>query len=498
MSGSISKKATTATKWSLVTQVVSKLISPITTLILAHLLAPEVFGIVALVTMVTSFAEMISDAGFQKYLIQHEYESKEHFYLSANVAFWTNLLISLFLWLAIFIFRDDLARILGDSSIGLAIVIASLALPLMALVSVQTAIYQRTFDFKTLFYCRVGSSLLILVVSVPLAYFGWGYWSMIFGSVSSSLFLAVSLTFKSFWKPSFKYSLKELKAMLSFSIWTLVEAFSIWLTNWIGAFILGTLMSAYYLGLYNTSISLVNAVIAIVTGAINPIIFSSLSRFQTDRKKFDSSFYQVQKYLGFAVVPMAAALFVFSEAVVGLYLGSAWLEATLFFAFYSLTSAFVVVFGHVSSEAYRAIGKPRYSFLAQLGFLAFLIPGLLIGAMFGFKVLSIIVPMFRLMGCLLTHSLICKFLMGLSPLKMFYNLRWVYFVTLLISVVSSGLIFTFDFGYLEQCLLLLFATLLYFALCVLFNDTRQILFSIARRFGFYNALVRIIPKRFVC
>ena len=63
-------------------------------MILARILAPEAFGVVATVTMIVSFAEMFTDSGFQKYLVQHEFESDEERYQNANVAFWTNFFIS--------------------------------------------------------------------------------------------------------------------------------------------------------------------------------------------------------------------------------------------------------------------------------------------------------------------------------------------------------------------------------------------------------------------
>lgn len=83
----IGKKAVTATKWSLLTQIASKIIQPITTLVLAHILTPDLFGVIALVTMVTSFANMFSDAGFQKYLVQHEFKTDADLHDYANVAF---------------------------------------------------------------------------------------------------------------------------------------------------------------------------------------------------------------------------------------------------------------------------------------------------------------------------------------------------------------------------------------------------------------------------
>ena len=136
-----------------------------------------------------------------------------------------------------------------------------------------------------LFLSLALSSLLILLISVPMAFAGFGYWSMISGTIASNLLLAIWLTACSEWKPRLHYGWLELKAMFSFSVWTLVEQLSIWLTSWIGTFILGSMMNTYYLGLYNTSTSLVNAVVAIIAGAVNPVVFATLSRFQNDRER---------------------------------------------------------------------------------------------------------------------------------------------------------------------------------------------------------------------
>lgn len=63
-----------ATKWSALTEIASKLISPISTIVLARLLTPDAFGVLVTATMVISFAEIFTDAGFQKYLIQHNFD----------------------------------------------------------------------------------------------------------------------------------------------------------------------------------------------------------------------------------------------------------------------------------------------------------------------------------------------------------------------------------------------------------------------------------------
>ena len=66
-----------ATKWSTITEVIAKLISPITNMILARIISAEAFGVVATITMITSFADMFTDAGFQKYLVQHDFEDED-------------------------------------------------------------------------------------------------------------------------------------------------------------------------------------------------------------------------------------------------------------------------------------------------------------------------------------------------------------------------------------------------------------------------------------
>ncbi|MTL38516.1 oligosaccharide flippase family protein, partial [Turicibacter sanguinis] len=94
----LNNKLIIAAKWSAITEVVSKFITPLTNMILARIVSPEAFGVVATITMITSFADMLTDAGFQKYLVQYEFKNEEEKYKSASVAFWTNFIVSIILW----------------------------------------------------------------------------------------------------------------------------------------------------------------------------------------------------------------------------------------------------------------------------------------------------------------------------------------------------------------------------------------------------------------
>ena len=209
----IAKKVNIAAKWSLLTQIGTKLITPITNMILARLLAPEAFGVVATINMVISFVDMFTDAGFQKYLVQNEFSSDKEKYESTNVAFITNLSISIIIWGVIIICRDNIAVMLGNPGLGNVLAIACIQLPMTSFSSIQMALYRRNFDFKSLFNINMVRALIPLIVSVPLAKLGFSYWSIIIGSTLGILYNAIVLTIKSDWKPSLFFDFNILKKM---------------------------------------------------------------------------------------------------------------------------------------------------------------------------------------------------------------------------------------------------------------------------------------------
>ena len=155
-----------ATKWSAISELVAKLVLPITNMVLARLLVPEAFGVVTTITMIVSFAEIFTDAGFQKYLVQHEFVDDADREQSTTVAFWSNFVLSLILWGAIAIFCKPLACLVGNPGLGNVISIACVSIPIAAFSSIQMALYKRDFDFKTLFKVRIAGILMPIVITI--------------------------------------------------------------------------------------------------------------------------------------------------------------------------------------------------------------------------------------------------------------------------------------------------------------------------------------------
>lgn len=383
------KRIGQATKWSSIAEVLARLVSPITNMILARLLVPEAFGAVATITLIISFAEIFTDAGFQKYLIQHEFNDDIELDNTTNVAFWTNLCFSSLICIAIFIFRHQLATLVGNSSLGNSISIASILVIITAFSSIQSARFRRDFDFKTLFFVRIVTALLPLVITIPLAYALRNYWALLIGTFAVQLSNAVILTLRSKWKPKFYFDVSLLKKMLSFSAWTLLESISIWLTTNIDIFIVSNYLSEYWLGLYKTSMATVNSYMGIITAAITPVLFSALSRYQNDDEIFRRTYYQFQRLTAVLVIPMGIGIYLYRDLATQILLGSQWGEASGFIGLWGLTSAFTIVFSHFSSEVYRSKGNPKVSLILQVVHIAFLVPILILSVPYGFEILYI-------------------------------------------------------------------------------------------------------------
>ena len=383
----INNKVKNAAKWSLTAEVLAKLILPITNIILARLLTPEAFGIVATATMIFSFADIFTDAGFQNYIIQHEFDDDEKLERSTTVAFWSNLALSLFLWGIISIFNVPLAYVTGIEGYGIVFIVSCISLPITSLSSIQMALYKRKLDFKTLFIVRVVTSFLPLVVTVPLAFFTRSFWALIIGTISGNIARALILTVKSNWKPRWFYSFKLLQDMLSFSCWSLLESISIWLTAYIGTFLVGMYLSTYYIGIYKTSMNSVNQVNQLITTATCPILFSALSRLQNNKSEFDKMFLKFQRMVGLILVPIGVGIFLFQDLFTYICLGDQWSEAQSFIGLWGLTSSITTVLSYYSSEAFRAIGKPKVAVLGQWLHLVVLIPVLIICAQINFEAL---------------------------------------------------------------------------------------------------------------
>lgn len=434
----INMKIVKATKWSTLTEVIVKMLSPITNMILARILTPEVFGIVASITMITSLAEIFADAGFQSYLVQHEFKNEEELNNSTTVAFWSNFAISCFIYILIFTTRNHIANMLRNPELGFAISIAGLNILLTAFSSIHIARYRRNFDFRTLFFIRIISSVVPFFVTIPIALIYKNYWALLIGTLVSNIINAVGLTLRSEWKPEFYFSLKHFKDMFSFSMWTFLDIITMWLVSYTGTFIVGYYLSEYYLGLYKISINTVDSYMNIITGSTATVLFSALSRLKDDEEEYERTLFKFQRMISMFVMPMGIGLFLYRSLATDILLGPNWAEAKDFIGLWALISAINVIFGQNISDVFRSKGKPQLALLAQFIHFVILVPALYITSQINFRALYISRSLIKL-EYVLVGLIFLWLVLRISFIKILKNVAPTMIASLVMGGIAVGL-----------------------------------------------------------
>lgn len=371
-------------KWSALSEVAVKIITPILQAVLARILLPEDYAPLTTIMMLISFCEVFVESGFRKYLIQHEFEDERREKEAFHVAFWTTFAISISIWLIIAFFCKPISSFLGNSEIWQAVAVSGTILPLYAMTGIFNASIHKQLAFKKVFFIRLITALIPLIITIPLALIGLKYWSLVIGNIASVLAQMVISWHQSRYRITCFYSVSLLRDMFSDTVWTMIDGIAVWLTGWVDSLIITQYMSDYYLGLYKNSLNTVNSLFTMVTSAVVPVLFVGLTKYQNDNKRFTSLFTNTQQTLAMLLIPLGVGVFLYSDLAVDVLFGNQWHEAADIVGITSLTLALRTVYVSVCSDVYRAKGLFKIPLFLQLGDLCLLVPVCVLSARNGF------------------------------------------------------------------------------------------------------------------
>ncbi len=471
MNENLARKTKRAFKWSSITELVTRAITPITNMILARILLPEAFGVLASIMMIIAFADVFVESGFQKFLIQHNFKTadEENKYLS--VAFWANSGFALVIWLIIYAFRNQLAVLVGNEELGGPIAITSLIIPLYSIVGIQNCRLRKELEFKKLFTVRLAAALVPLFITVPCALLGLDYWALIIGQFAGVIVRMIILYIQDHFRPEFIFDTERLFHMLSFGIWTLLDGLALWASSWIDTLLISRNLSDYNLGLYKNSVSIIQQFVAIITGAITPVLFASLSKLEGNNKEFNSMFLKVQHTLAVFLIPMGAGLWFYRNLAVLILFGDKWKEAGNIVGIMAVTIILRTVLVSFYSDAYRAKGKFQIPFYLQIMDVAMLVPACIIAVSRDFWTLVYTRAFIRL-DLIIPEAIFVFFICGITPKD---TLKTLLHPVIATGVMSLGIILTRDLfgGIIWEFFTVCVAVVCYFAVLFLFRDERE-------------------------
>jgi len=377
------KSIANSIKWSSFAEIGVKFITPITTMILARILAPEEFGILAICSMIVHFAEIIADSGFGKFIVQADFKDNDELKQYATVAFWSHLIVALLIWVVIIVLCSPLVRFLGIPNHEPVLIVACSQLVFMSMISTQLGLLRRRFEFKKTFVARIATAVVTFLVAVPIALITQSYWALIIGNVAGSIINALILVWLSKWLPSLYYSLSILKKMFAFSFWSLCEGLAHWFIFWCDVFIATQFFTIYQLGLYKNSTSILLSFIGMITASMSPVLLSVLSRLKND-VSYNEVYMQITKLFMYALLPICISIYFCRNFVTLVLLGTKWMEAADIIGLWAVMLGISVFIYSFPAEIFKSKGIPKYLFLYQLSYIAFLIPICIYATRFGF------------------------------------------------------------------------------------------------------------------
>ena len=205
--------------WRFMERCGSQLVSLVVQIVLARLLAPELFGVVAKVTIVTTILLVFVDSGMANSLIQ----KKDPDDLDFSSVFFFNLVFCLVLYVLLFFASPWLAVFYKDESLTAIFRVLGLSIIVAGVKNVQQAYVSKTLQFKRFFFATLGGTLFSAVLGITMAYMGYGVWALVAQQLANVTVNTAILWLTVGWRPKLMFSFKRLGGLLSYG-WKLLAS----------------------------------------------------------------------------------------------------------------------------------------------------------------------------------------------------------------------------------------------------------------------------------
>lgn len=295
-------------------------------IILARLLLPEDFGIIALILVFIQISQSFVHSGFGQALIQKKDVTDEDY----SSVFYLTLCIALVFYCILYLSAPFIAGFFSQPLIAPVIQVLGISLFFGAVNIVQNAIIARTFQFRKLFFSSLGAIIFSGTVGLAMAYTGCGVWSLVGLQITSIVSLCAIMWVTVQWRPKLLFSLSRLKILFSFGWKLLVSGLIDTSYNNLSTLVIGKIYPASMLGYYTKGQEFPNFLVGNINSSIQAVMFPAYSRNQDNKPLVMNIMRRGLKTSSFLVFPAMAGLAAIAEPLVKLLLTDKWLMAVPF------------------------------------------------------------------------------------------------------------------------------------------------------------------------
>jgi O-antigen/teichoic acid export membrane protein len=323
---SLRKKTISGALWKFGERVSGQIVSFIVSIILARLLLPEDYGIIALVAVFITICDKLVVSGFATSLIQ----KKDADNLDFSTVFFFSLGMSLFLYALLFFGAPLLADFYSayDRAMLIAVIrVMGIQIIATAVNSVQLAYISRTMQFKKTLCSSLIATVLSAVVGIWMAYNGYGVWALVAQYCVNVVTVMIVLWIVVRWRPDFAFSVERFKSLFAYG-WKIFAASIIKvLYNDLRSLVIGKFYTAEDLAFYNKGQSFPQLVESNVSGTIESVLFPAISKRQTSKEDMLAILRRAIKTSTYILMPLLAGLAAVAEPVILILLTDKWLPS---------------------------------------------------------------------------------------------------------------------------------------------------------------------------
>lgn len=326
MENELKKKTVYSLLWRFLERCGAQGVTFLVTIVLARLLAPEVYGLMALVSVFTAILQVFVDSGLGNALIQ----KKDADDLDFSSVFFFNLVMCIALYLLLFFCAPLIATFYHNPELTLVIRVLGITLLIAGVKNVQQAYVSRKLQFKRFFFATLGGTIGAAVIGIAMAYMGFGIWALVVQSLFNTMLDTVILWLTVRWRPKLIFSFARLKGLLRYG-WKLLTSALLhtFYTN-LRTMIIGRLYTPTDLAYYEKGQSFPTLIVSNINASIDSVLLPTMSGVQDSRETVKAITRRSIVISSYLMWPMMVGLAAVAKQLVLLLLTEKWMTAVPF------------------------------------------------------------------------------------------------------------------------------------------------------------------------
>lgn len=338
--------------WMALLRLSVRVLGLISTVILARLLVPADFGLIAMATSVVAFLELATAFSFDVPLIQKQNADRRHF----DTAWTLNLLFYSSLTVLLVVLAEPAAAFYQDNRLTLVIYVLAGGFLARGFENIGVVHFQKDLNFRKDFVLMFSKKLAGFLVAVPLAFYLESYWALVIGIIAGDI-TGVLLTYALHpFRP--RVTLSQASEMLNFSKWLILNNAIGFLRLRSPDFIIGRISGSGSLGLFNIAFEISTLPTTELIAPINRAVFPGYSKLAGDLRRLRDSYTDVLAVVALLAFPASLGISAVAEPLVAMILGEKWAAAAPLIAILAIFGGINAIQTN-SSSVFHARGKPH-------------------------------------------------------------------------------------------------------------------------------------------